>query len=198
MCQPQVSAVQLLSFFGPRKERTRLTYSIVQLSILEVEYSPPTSETFANQSKTMIGATKSDAHLVKLSRWLRVALLLLFEPAVSDTGSGIGESAECATKADAILAQALALAKKFPPKQDEENDGTYPAEEVEWLATTTFNRAIDAYCALDDEKCQQLSSIAVDFAECLAGFDGGTLREALIVRRSSLVFTQEDEMGESG
>lgn len=31
---------------------------------------------------------------------------------------------------------------------------TYPTEELEWLATTSFNRAVDFYCAGDDGSCR--------------------------------------------
>lgn len=145
-------------------------------------------------SQAVIRATEPGANLRKLSRWLRVALLLLLEPASSPVAGGATERAR---KADAILSQSLDLAQKYPPDQDQDDHILYPAEEVEWLATTTFNRAIDAYCVSEEEKAQHLANIAVDFAECLAGFDGGTLREALIARRSGLVVTQDDDKEES-
>lgn len=72
----------------------------------------------------------------------------------------------------------------------------YPPEEVEWLATTTFNRAVDAYVAEDDEACQRLANLAIEFATCLEGFDRGNLRAALEERRAALQSTIEDEGGE--
>ncbi|KAL8812531.1 MAG: hypothetical protein Q9223_001013 [Gallowayella weberi] len=40
----------------------------------------------------------------------------------------------------------------------------YPAEELEWVATTTFNRAIDFYCAAQDGACRRWAEKAMGLA----------------------------------
>jgi len=96
-----------------------------------------------------------------------------------------------------ILSQALALARQAPPLPDSAYDATdqprYAAEEIEYLATVTFNRAIDAYCVGDDATCHRLADVAVELAACLEGVDGGALRDALVVRRESLRPVEEGE-----
>jgi len=99
-----------------------------------------------------------------------------------------------------ILSQALALARQAPPLPDIGDDATdqsrYATEEIEYLATVTFNRAIDAYCVGDDTTCQRLADVAVEFAVCLEAVDGGALREALVYRRQSLRPAEEEEAGD--
>jgi len=94
-----------------------------------------------------------------------------------------------------ILSQALALARQAPPLPDtgDTNQPRYAAEEIECLATVTFNRAIDAYCVGDDTTCHRLADVAVELAACLEGVDGGALRDALVVRRDSLRPVEEGE-----
>lgn len=60
----------------------------------------------------------------------------------------------------------------------------YPTVELEWLATTAFNRAVDYYCASDDEKTR----LWADKALMLAGDvnDGGSLRALLTGKYSGL------------
>jgi hypothetical protein len=53
----------------------------------------------------------------------------------------------------------------------------YPAEELEWLATSTFNRAVDFYCASQDENCKRWAEKALDLARTAR--DGGQLLELL-------------------
>ncbi|KAI9820657.1 MAG: hypothetical protein M1827_005026 [Pycnora praestabilis] len=87
--------------------------------------------------------------IVKLSRWIRC----LFQIAMPSESS---------------IAQHL-LGQK---------DGSeYPTEELEWLATTTFNRAVDFYCASDDTACRWWAEKAL----CIASLsdDGGGLHSML-------------------
>jgi len=100
-----------------------------------------------------------------------------------------------------ILSQALALARQAPPLPDSRDDAAtdqprYAAEEIEYLVTVTFNRAIDAYCVGDDTTCQRLAHVAVELAACLEAVDGGALRDALVVRRESLRPVEEGEAGD--
>jgi len=40
----------------------------------------------------------------------------------------------------------------------------YPEEELEWIATTAFNRAVDFYCAGEDALCKSWAVKAVTVA----------------------------------
>lgn len=53
----------------------------------------------------------------------------------------------------------------------------YPAEELEWLATTTFNKAVDFYCASQNVECRCWAEKALNIANLMA--DGGTLHALL-------------------
>ncbi|KAF2762127.1 SPO22-domain-containing protein [Pseudovirgaria hyperparasitica] len=77
----------------------------------------------------------STEDITKLARWIRC----LFQIAVN-----IDEkvSLQC-------LDQATRTAERLKA-----HGNVYPKVELEWLATTAFNRGVDAYCAGDDEACQ--------------------------------------------
>ena len=53
----------------------------------------------------------------------------------------------------------------------------YPAEELEWLATTSFNRAVDFYCASQDDVCKRWAEMALAVANDIK--DGGQLHDLL-------------------
>lgn len=53
----------------------------------------------------------------------------------------------------------------------------YPAEELEWIATTTFNRAVDFYCASQDEASRRWAGRAISLAN--VGDDDGQLHQLL-------------------
>lgn len=53
----------------------------------------------------------------------------------------------------------------------------YPSIELEWLATTTFNRAVDFYCAGQDALCRRWAERAVELATLMP--DAGALRRVL-------------------
>ena len=44
----------------------------------------------------------------------------------------------------------------------------YPAEELEWLATTTFNKAVDFYCASQSAECRRWAEKALSIALSMA------------------------------
>ena len=67
--------------------------------------------------------------------------------------------------AENLLDQVIHLAKS--------RQGTrYPREELEWIATTTFNHAIDLYCAGDDVRCRQWAEKAILLAHLMDGNSG--------------------------
>lgn len=54
----------------------------------------------------------------------------------------------------------------------------YPNEELEWLATMTFNRAIDFYLVSADEECRRWAEKAIEVAD-LVGYNQGALGRLL-------------------
>ncbi|EQL38157.1 hypothetical protein BDFG_00534 [Blastomyces dermatitidis ATCC 26199] len=112
----------------------------------------------------------------KLSRWIRC----LFQLALDSN----------AEMAEDILDQAYALAREChsqhqqyqqgeqkKPQGPEASSSCYPEEELEWLATTAFNRAIDFYTKPDDVSCRRWAQKALDLAGQMR--DGGLLYKVL-------------------
>ncbi|MCJ1432892.1 hypothetical protein MMC27_002250 [Xylographa pallens] len=93
--------------------------------------------------------------ITKLSRWIRC----LFQLALTSN----------LETAEFLLNQVLTLAK--------DGNMEYPAEELEWLATTSFNRAVDFYCASQDDACKRWAEMALGVANDIK--DGGQLHELL-------------------
>lgn len=62
----------------------------------------------------------------------------------------------------------------------------YPATELEWMATTSFNRAVDYYLSENDAKCKQWAEKAMTVAQWLE--DDGQLRDLLMGKFSTLQF----------
>jgi hypothetical protein len=60
----------------------------------------------------------------------------------------------------------------------------YPPTELEWLATTTFNRSVDYYVQDDDQKCKMWAEKSFMVAQWLP--DDGELRDVLMQRHASL------------
>lgn len=58
------------------------------------------------------------------------------------------------------------------------NKYDYPNEELEWLATMTFNRAIDFYLVSSDEECRRWAGKAIEVAD-LVGYNHGALGRLL-------------------
>lgn len=147
--------------------------------------SDKTSSRITNSFQIMVAATNAQNDPATLSRWLHSAYRICAQDcSQQDRFDGV-DQAESLAKQETILAHALSLAKLWLPRPVT-TEPHYPAEEIEYFATVTFNRAIDAYCASDDETCQRLADQAIEFAECLQNVDGGALREALVERKASL------------
>jgi len=137
-----------------------------------------------------VAATDAQSNPAILSRWLRAAYTICTQDLSQQDTLQQSSTAESRAKQEIISAHALALAQQYPPLPPTDanslKSAQYPAEEVEYFAASIFNRAIDAYCASDDETCQRLANLAVEFAKCLENVDGGDLREALVKRKTSL------------
>lgn len=85
-----------------------------------------------------------------------------------------------------LLTQIAGLAE-----QAKESEIPYPDDELEYLSTTAFNKAVDYYCIEDDENCQSWANSAVE----ISGFinDGGSLRGLLQERLVGLRFDRGSE-----
>lgn len=53
----------------------------------------------------------------------------------------------------------------------------YPTEELEWLAATAYNKAVDFYCASHDTDCRRWAEKALNIAQLSS--NGGLLHELL-------------------
>ena len=60
----------------------------------------------------------------------------------------------------------------------------YPKTELEWMATSAFNRAIDYYVGDNDANCKLWAEKAMTVAQWLE--DGGQLRDTLIKKYAAL------------
>ncbi|KAF1835983.1 SPO22-domain-containing protein [Decorospora gaudefroyi] len=65
----------------------------------------------------------------------------------------------------------------------------YPKTELEWLATTTFNRAVDFYLQEDDDKAKLWADKAFVIAQWMD--DDGVTRDFLMARFSDLKFSAQ-------
>ena len=89
------------------------------------------------------------------SRWIRCVVQLII-----DTSATQGGGASAATSLE-ILRAALDEAAQVV------QDSAYPSEELEWLATTAFNFAIDLYIAENDSQGKEMALRALTFADAM-------------------------------
>lgn len=80
-----------------------------------------------------------------------------------------------------------ALLTYFSPQG---GSSSYPPEELEWLATVTFNHAIDFYCSGQKAECRRWAEQALTLADL--GFDGGALHGLLQERYQRLAWEETD------
>lgn len=116
----------------------------------------------------------------KLSRWIRclfssapfetdIALQLLDQAVtIAEDARKVCDSTYSRRSPD-DLTQILSL----PPQQSK----WYPPEELEWLASTAFNRAVDFYCTSQDAACRLWAEKALALSNLCE--DGGALHELL-------------------
>lgn len=72
--------------------------------------------------------------------------------------------------------------------EEHKQSDCYPATELEWMATSAFNRAIDYYVGEDDSKCKVWAEKAMTVAQWLE--DDGQLRDLLMGKFSALQFNK--------
>ncbi|EEH42224.2 uncharacterized protein PADG_07044 [Paracoccidioides brasiliensis Pb18] len=109
----------------------------------------------------------------KLSRWIRCHFQLALDSNVE--------------MAESVLDQAYALAResqgRYRHGEQRQQQGSsnslscYPEDELEWLSTTAFNRAVDFYMKPDDASCRRWAQKALDLAGLM--HDGGLLYKVL-------------------
>lgn len=108
-----------------------------------------------------------------LSRWIRCLMTKALDTDMST--------------AETVLGQAIHMAHAADENSD--RSAQYPAEEVEWLATTVFNRAIDFYCSSRDDHCRRWAGYALDLGALCR--DGGLLHSVLQGKFQSLVLNAQ-------
>ncbi|KAI5304393.1 hypothetical protein KEM56_006541 [Ascosphaera pollenicola] len=88
--------------------------------------------------------------------------------------------------AEGVLDQAYALARDAHHKHLENKtiNTCYPSDEIEWLATTGFNKAVDFYLAGDDGACGKWALKALDIANLM--HDKGVLYQILKGKMAAL------------
>ncbi|GFF91006.1 hypothetical protein IFM47457_08688 [Aspergillus lentulus] len=99
----------------------------------------------------------------KLPRYLRC----LFQIALEAADYSLAES---------VLHQAIALAQDG--SADTDLPFVYPSDELKWLSTMAFNRAVDLYIASADEECREWGEVAFTLADLIKD-DGGALLRML-------------------
>lgn len=90
------------------------------------------------------------------SRWIRCVVQLIIDTSVRNVGE------ENAAAGPSILRDVLDEAAQIV------QDTRYPSEELEWLATTAFNLAVDLYVAEKDDDGREMALRALVFADAMA------------------------------
>ncbi|KAL8848508.1 MAG: hypothetical protein Q9221_006467 [Calogaya cf. arnoldii] len=85
-------------------------------------------------------------NIERLARWIRCLLSLALSSNVE--------------MAENLIDQVISIAKNAQKKTT-----PYPMEELEWVATTAFNRAVDFYCTSQDAICRRWAEKAMSVAD---------------------------------
>ncbi|KAF3046085.1 hypothetical protein E8E12_010940 [Didymella heteroderae] len=138
--------------------------------------------------------------VVRLSRWLRCLFSLTLPLDEKISLKCLDQVIQIAAKKQGRMYQAstlMAIMASPPPsssvKPDDDVDSAdveleepdhYPRTELEWMATTAFNRAIDYYVGDDDARCKIWAEKAMTIAQWLE--DDGQLRDVLMKKFAAL------------
>lgn len=106
---------------------------------------------------------KNDKDLIKLARWVRFTVTIGLEDAKGSVSIKLVE-------------QAAMLARRGTEKNE-----PYPEDELQWLATTAFNKAVDLLTAGDRQTADQWIEAALELARYAA--DNGSLHAQLTKTR---------------
>lgn len=116
----------------------------------------------------------------RLARWIRCLLSLALSSNVEMAENIVDQVISIAENAKEVRSMSHPCPHIHNTEQsssDEQKPTRYPAEELEWIATTTFNRAIDFYCASQDDASRRWAEKAMSLANF--GNDDGRLHELL-------------------
>ena len=126
----------------------------------------------------------------KLARWIRCLFTLALTSNVDTAEQLLGQAVNIAERSKQVRIPVNSF-KHFTSNActAEQQSMTYPAEELEWLTTTTFNRAIDFYCSSQDTSCRRWAEKALLLSSLLE--DGGALHEVLQGKYQGLSWHQQ-------
>ena len=107
----------------------------------------------------------------KLPRYLRCLFQLCTSLPAQQQDA---ESRKATEIAESIISYVLTLSRQV----------LYPGDELEWVATVAFNRAVDFYFDSAEEECRRWVRGAIELADLLGGSDGalGRLLRANLAR----------------
>jgi hypothetical protein len=128
--------------------------------------------------------------VVQASRWIRCIVQLIIDTSDREAGSPNMKLVEEVVEQAIVLASAGNLQAQERKEHgngaeqaDAELGAAYPVEELEWLATTLFNLAVDYYVGEKEERGAKWARKAVELAQILAtswdADDGGLLVSVL-------------------
>jgi hypothetical protein len=116
----------------------------------------------------------------KLPRYFRC----LFELSMASTNNPSALSPANTAMAEMVLDRVYMFARNTHLSTN--NPPAYPADELEWLATTVFNHALDFYVASNDEDSQRWGRRAIELAGLMHGDKGNKLVSVLREKFQSL------------
>ncbi|KAF3008729.1 hypothetical protein E8E13_009809 [Curvularia kusanoi] len=147
---------------------------------------------------------QNGSDVAKLSRWLRCLFNLTLSLDESISLKCLDQVTQIAAKKHGYPRRAgsplPSLATPPPSSPLKLGQGTtsanleskqsdcYPATELEWMATSAFNRAVDYFVSDDDAKCKLWAEKAMTVAQWLE--DDGQLRDLLMGKFSALQFNK--------
>ena len=126
----------------------------------------------------------------KLARWIRCLFNLALSSNIDTAEQLLDQAANIAGTSKQVRTPVNNSSHcASNPCTSEQQSMKYPAEELEWLATTTFNRAIDFYCSSQDASCRRWAEKALLLSNLLE--DGGALHEVLQEKYQGLSWHQQ-------
>ena len=126
----------------------------------------------------------------KLARWIRCLFTLALTSNVDTAEQLLDQAANIAGSSKQVrLPDNSSSHCTSNACTAEQQSMTYPPEELEWLTTTTFNRAIDFYCSSQDASCRRWAEKALLLSNLLK--DGGALHEVLQEKYQGLSWHQQ-------
>ncbi|KAK6429054.1 sporulation-specific protein 22 [Oleoguttula sp. CCFEE 5521] len=130
--------------------------------------SSSTTDIPALLSKIINEVWRQDREVTKLARWIRVTFMIISTSGEDDGGISLK-----------LVDQAIRMAQVRQNRQDERE--RYPEEELQWLATTAFNRAVDLLASDERKEAEGWVSGALNLARYAD--DSGLLHKHLTRNR---------------